>query len=428
MAMHAPTMPLAGIRILDLTVMTAGPVGTMVLADLGADVIKVEEIGQGDLSRNLGTVFVAGEAAQFLSQNRNKRSLRLDLKHPQGRAAFLRLAAGCDVVAENFRPGTLDRLGVGYADVRKVRPDIIFVSVSAFGQDGPYAHLPANDPIVQALSGLMAMTGEAGGPPARIGNPYPDFGGAMLLAFGIVTALLHRMRTGQGQRVSTSLLDGAVFSSIPRDGETLITGAAPPRLGSAHPTFVPYQNFRAQDGLWFFLSCFTEKFWHSLCDALDEPGWRADPRFACNRDRCANRNVLIPLLEARFAAAPRAVWLDRLARYQVPAAPIQDLHQALREDPQLRYNGTLVVQEHPTAGRIETLAAPIRMQATPACYRRPPPRFGEHSEQVLREFGFAADEIAALLELGVVRGMYQPDSEATDTPLPTGAGAIARAD
>lgn len=426
--MEQTALPLSGIRILDLTVMTAGPVGTMVLADMGADVIKVEEIGLGDLSRNLGTVFVAGEAAQFLSQNRNKRSLRLDLKHPKGREAFLRLAAGCDVVTENFRPGTLDRLGVGYEAVRRVRPDIIFASVSAFGQDGPYAHLPANDPIVQALSGVMAMTGEADGPPARIGNPYPDFGGAMLLGFGVVTALLHRMRTGQGQRISTSLLDGAVFSSIPRDGETLITGAAPPRLGSAHPTFVPYQNFRAQDGGWFFLSCFTEKFWRSLCEAIGDPSLGDDPRFARNRDRCAHRDVLIPLLEAAFARAPLAEWLERLARHQVPAAPIQDLHQALRDDPQLKHNGTLVVQQHPTAGRIETLAGPIRMAATPPSYRRPPPRLGEHSEEVLGEFGFTAGEIAELMELGAVRGMDRPDPEATDALPPTGTGAIASAD
>jgi crotonobetainyl-CoA:carnitine CoA-transferase CaiB-like acyl-CoA transferase len=423
--MEPAALPLSGIRILDLTVMTAGPVGTMLLADMGADVIKVEEIGLGDLSRNLGTVFVGGESAQFLSQNRNKRSLRLDLKHPRGREVFLRLAARCDVVTENFRPGTLDRLGVGYEAVRQVRPDIIFASVSAFGQDGPYAHLPANDPIVQALSGLMAMTGEADGPPARIGNPYPDFGGAMLLGFGVVLALLHRMRTGQGQRISSSLLDGAVFSSIPRDGETLITGAAPPRLGSAHPTFVPYQSFRAQDGGWFFLACFTEKFWRSLCAAIGDPSLTDDPRFACNRDRCANRDVLIPRLEAHFASAPLAVWLDRLARHQVPAAPIQDLHQALRDDPQLKHNGTLVVQEHPTAGRIETLAAPIRMATTPPAYRRPPPRLGEHSEEVLHEFGFTADEIAELIELGVVRGIDRPDPGASDPPPPTEDGAVA---
>ena len=399
----ARPMPLSGIRILDLTVMTAGPVCTMLLADLGADVIKVEEAEAGDLSRNLGTVFLNGESAQFLSQNRNKRSLRLDLKNPAGREALLRMAAQCDVVVENFRPGTLDRLGVGYEAIRAVRPDVIFASSSAFGQDGPYAHLPANDPVIQALSGLMAMTGEAGGPPARIGNPYPDFGAAALLAFGIAAALLHRLRTGEGQRVTTSLLEGAVFASIPRDIETLQTGKAPPRLGTGHPTFVPYQAFQAGDGGWFFLSCFTEKFWRNLCTALERPEWRDDPRFATNPARCTHREALIALLEARFADLPRGEWLARLGAAQVPAAPIQDLHEALRSDPQLAHAGMLVPFEHPTAGPIETLASPVRLSAAPPDYRRPPPRLGEHSAEVLAEFGFTPAEVLALRESGAMR-------------------------
>jgi len=333
--------------------------------------------------------------------------------HPLGRETFLRMVLKADVVAENLRPCTLDRLGIGYEALKQQRPDIILASISAFGQSGPYAHLPANDPVVQALSGLMAMTGEPGGPPARIGNPYPDFGAAMVLAFGIVTALLHRNRTGQGQRISTSLLDGAIFASIPRDGETLITGAAPPRLGSAHPTFVPYQNFRAGDGEWFFLACFTEKFWRSLCAAVDRPEWAQDPRFLRNPDRCTNRDILIPLLEARFAEETRQVWLDRLGYHEVPAAPIQDLHEALRRDPQVRHNGVLITQEHPTAGRIESLAAPIRMESTPAAYRRPPPILGQHSAEVLAEFGFGDAEIAALMGAGAARGAEQADAGPT---------------
>jgi crotonobetainyl-CoA:carnitine CoA-transferase CaiB-like acyl-CoA transferase len=214
-------LPLSGMRILDLTVMTAGPVGTMMLGDLGADVIKIEELRDGELSRNMGTMYVGEESANFLSQNRNKRSVRLDLKKPEGRAAFLRMAAKADVVTENFRPGTLERLGIGYEALRAANPGIIFASISAFGQTGPYAHLPANDPIVQALSGLMHMTGDADGDPVRIGHPYPDFGAAALLAFGVCAALLHRERTGEGQSLDLSLLNGTIFSSIPRDGETL---------------------------------------------------------------------------------------------------------------------------------------------------------------------------------------------------------------
>jgi formyl-CoA transferase len=212
---------LQGIRILDLSVMTAGPVGTMLLADLGADVIKIEEPGAGDLSRGLGNLFMNGESVQFLSQNRNKRSIRLDLKQPEGVATFLRLARNADVIMENFRPGTVKKLGIDYEAVKAVRPDIIYASASAFGQDGPYAMWPANDPIVQAVSGLMEMTGEPGGPPVRLGAPLPDFGTASLLAFAITAALLHRFRTGEGQQLDVSLLSASIFSTIPRDGETL---------------------------------------------------------------------------------------------------------------------------------------------------------------------------------------------------------------
>ena len=227
-------MPLSGYTILDLSVMTAGPVGTMLLGDLGADVIKVEEPARGDLARDLGNQFVNGESVQFMSQNRNKRSLRLDLKSPAGKAVFLRMAKTADVIVENFRPGTVDRLGIGYEAVRAVNPQIIYASASAFGQSGPYAAWPANDPIVQAVAGLMAMTGEADGLPVRLGAPLPDFGAAAMMALGITTALLHRERTGVGQRIDTSLLAAALFSTIPRDGETVRSGKAPSRLGSVH--------------------------------------------------------------------------------------------------------------------------------------------------------------------------------------------------
>lgn len=228
------SMPLSGYTILDLSVMTAGPVGTMLLGDLGADVIKVEEPARGDLARDLGNQFVNGESVQFMSQNRNKRSLRLDLKSPAGKAVFLRMAKTADVIVENFRPGTVDRLGIGYEAVRAVNPQIIYASASAFGQSGPYAAWPANDPIVQAVAGLMDMTGEADGLPVRLGAPLPDFGAAAMMALGITTALLHRERTGVGQRIDTSLLAAALFSTIPRDGETVRSGKAPSRLGSVH--------------------------------------------------------------------------------------------------------------------------------------------------------------------------------------------------
>lgn len=402
-----PTQPLSGYRILDLTVMTAGPVGTMMMGDLGADVIKVEEIKDGELSRNMGTIFAAGESSMFLSQNRNKRSIRLDLKQPAGRDAFLAMAKSVDVITENFRPGTVDRLGIGYEAVKAINPDIVYASVSAFGQTGPYAHLPANDPVVQALSGVMAMTGEADGAPVRIGTPYPDFGAAALLAFSISAALLHRERTGEGQRIELSLLAGTIFSSIPRDGETLRTGAAPPRLGSAHPTFVPYRNYKGGDGSFFFLACFTEKFWQALCKGVNRPDLAADERFATNVARCANRAALDAELEAIFASRPTAEWLDILGKANVPAAPIQDLHQTLRHDPQVAHNKMVVELEHPSAGTVEMLALPVDFRGTPAQYRRAAPRLGEHTDEILAEFGFAADEVERLRRAGVVAGMSE---------------------
>lgn len=402
-----PRLPLSGYRILDLTVMTAGPVGTMMLGDIGADVIKIEELREGELSRHLGTIYAGEESSIFLSQNRNKRSIRLDLKQPGARDVFLRMAATADVITENFRPGTMERLGIGYAAVKKVNPRIVFASISAFGQTGPYAHLPANDPIIQALSGLMAMTGDAGGDPVRIGNPAPDFGAATLLAFAVCAALLHRERTGEGQQLDLSLLGGAIFSLIPRDGETLRTGKAPPRLGSAHPTVVPYRNYRCADGELFFLSCFTEKFWSSLCAALERPDLKSDARSASNVARCRNRAFVDGELQAIFSTRSSAHWLALLARFNVPATRVQDLNHALRHDPQVAHNKTLIEVDHPSAGKVEMLALPVNFHGTPARYARPAPRLGEHSIEILRQFGFSQDEIERLISSRIV-AVLQP--------------------
>lgn len=401
---RAGPQPLSGYTILDLSVMTAGPVGTMLLADLGADVIKVEEPLQGDLARNLGTQYAGGEAVQFLSQNRNKRSLRLDLKSPEGKAVFLRMAAQADVVVENFRPGTVDRLGIGYDAVRAVNPKIVYASVSAFGQSGPYAAWPANDPIVQAAAGLMDMTGEAAGLPVRLGAPLPDFGAAAMIAFGISTALLHRERHGEGQKIETSLLSAALFATIPRDGEAIRSGKSPERLGSGHPTMVPYRNYKGADGAYFFAACFTEKFWTNLCTAIGRPELLKDARFSDNKNRTVNREALDALLEQVFAQAPATHWVQTLSKHDVPCTLVQDYHSALTKDPQVLHNGTVIHFEHPTAGEMTNLANPLVMHATPAEVRRPPPLLGQHTEEVLRQHGFSAQEVLALMASGVVVG------------------------
>lgn len=385
---------LSGYRVLDLTVMTAGPVATMMFGDLGADVIKIEELHSGELCRSMGNIYIGSESVNFLSQNRNKRSVRLDLKSKAGRdATFLRMATRADVVTENFRPGTLDRLGAGYEVVRAVNPRIVFASVSAFGQTGPYAHLPANDPAIQALSGVMAMTGEAHGDPVRVGTPLPDLNTAGQLAFSVTAALLHR----------------TIFGALPRDGETFVSGKAPPRLGSAHPSFCPYRNFRSAGVEIFFLACFSEKFWTSLCKALDRSDLEADPRTVNNIARCDNRDYVDAELQAEFDHHGIDELLALLAQYNVPAARVQDLRQALFEGPQARHNGTVVSVDHPTTGPFSMLALPINFYGTPASYDRAAPLLGEHTREMLIEFGFSADEVNTLLKADVVRGLTGPE-------------------
>ena len=400
--MNSKALPLSGYRILDLSVMTAGPVGTVLLGDLGADVIKVEEPNQGDLARNLGNQFVSGESVQFLSQNRNKRSIRLDLKSASGREVFLRMAEQADVIVENFRPGTVDRLGIGYDVVKARNPRIIYASVSAFGQSGPYAGWPANDPIVQAVAGLMDMTGEPGGDPVRVGAPLPDFGAATLLAFGVVTALLHRERHGEGQKLDTSLLSAALLSTIPRDGETLRSGLSPKRLGSGHPTMVPYRNYKGSDAAYFFAACFTEKFWRNLCNTLGRPELVNDPRFTDNTARTVNREALDTILEQEFAKYPAAYWVDRLTSSDVPCAMVQNYHTALTQDPQIRHVHAVIDMPHPTVADLTNIANPVNFHGSPAAYNRPPPLLGEHTEEVLREFGFSDTEARELLDSKVV--------------------------
>jgi len=416
MSEQAKPMPLSGYTILDLSVMTAGPVGTMLLGDMGADVIKIEEPARGDLARDLGNQFVNGESVQFMSQNRNKRSLRLDLKTPAGKAVFLRMAKTADVIVENFRPGTVDRLGIGYEAVRLVNPKIIYASASAFGQTGPYAAWPANDPIVQAVAGLMDMTGEAGGLPVRLGAPLPDFGAAAMMALGVTTALLHRERTGVGQRIDTSLLAAALFSTIPRDGETIRSGKAPSRLGSGHPTMVPYRNYEGSDGKYFFAACFTEKFWTNLCRVLGRTDLLDDDRFVNNTQRTVNRHLLDAILEDAFVKQPAAYWVKTLSEADVPCAAVQDFHTALTTDPQIKHTGAVLHLDHPVAGPMTNLANPLNLHATPVTIRRPPPVLGQHSEEVLRDHGFSAGEIDELMSKGVVKG-----SRLHDVPAAKGA-------
>ena len=269
--MSSVELPLAGITVIDVSHLAAGPWCTMVLADLGADVIKIERPGVGDMSRQAGGVYAGEESAVFLSFNRNKRSVALDLKEPLGREVLHRLVERADVFVENLRAGKTAQLGIDHATLANLNPALVYASISAFGDDGPYVDLPGNDPIIQALSGAMSLTGEPDGPPARQGVSVPDFGAGMMAAFSIVAALLGRQTTGRGCKLDLNLLDVEIFALGPRAQEHLITGEDQPRLGSAHPQFAPYQAFRCRDGRYLYIAAINEKFWHLLCQALKSP-------------------------------------------------------------------------------------------------------------------------------------------------------------
>lgn len=352
--MSTAELPLSGTTVVDVSHLAAGPWCTMVLADLGANVIKIERPGVGDMSRGAGGVYAGEDSAVFLAFNRNKRSVAVDLKDPEAREIVHRLVENADVFVENLRAGKTAELGIDYETLSARNPGLVYASISAFGADpaGPYAGLPGNDPIIQALSGAMSITGEQDGPPARQGVSVPDFGAGMMAAFSIVSALLGRQATGRGRKLELNLLDVEIFALGPRAQEHLITGEDQPRLGSAHPQFAPYQAFRAQDGRYLYIAAINEKFWRVLCDALETPGLAADPDYATNVDRCHHREALVALLEARLATRDRDEWLAVLERHGVPCGPVNTLTEAMA-DPQVRHNELLVDLPRPGAAPLQ---------------------------------------------------------------------------
>jgi crotonobetainyl-CoA:carnitine CoA-transferase CaiB-like acyl-CoA transferase len=375
-------------------------VAGLYLADLGADVVKVESPDGGDAAR---TVYAGpgGASPVFLTVNRNKRSLALDLRRPEGRAVFRRLAERADVVIEAYRGGVAERLGVDYASLAPRNPRLVYCSLSAFGPAGPWRDKPGLDMLVQAMGGLMAVTGEPGGGPVLTGAPVVDTIGALLAGQGILTALLHRERTGEGQRVDVSLLDGLLLAHAARLSVFLATGEEPGRLGSAHPHMAPFQAFRCRDG-WIYVAVWVERLWRPFCRALERPDLADDPRFATAADRVRHRAALAAVLEEVFARGTVKEWMARLEAHDVLCAPV-NRYRDLPTDPQVVAGGMLVEQADPRVGRIRTLATPVRFSRTPGTLRTPAPALGEHTEAVLAEAGFDAAEIARLRAAGVVR-------------------------
>ena len=397
-----PNTPSAldGITVLDLTRVLSGPYCTMMLADMGARVIKVEQPGKGDDTRGWGPPFQNGESAYFLSINRNKESVTLNLKHPEGRRVLDALIEKSDVLVENFRPGTLDKMGLGYETLSKQRPDLVYCSISGFGQTGPRRREPGYDAVMQGEGGLMSITGSNDGPSYRLGVAIADIVSGMFSAYGIAVALLARHRTGRGQFVDVGMLDAVTALLTYQAGIYFATETAPPRLGNRHPTIVPYETLEAADGD-LVVAGGNDQLWKTFCGVLELETLANDARFQTNKDRVSAHAELRPLLVERLKTRPAAEWLSKLKEAGVPCGGVRDLDQ-LFSDPQIIDRAMVVALDHPAAGLIQQLGVPIKLGDTPGAVRTPPPLLGEHTEAILKEIGKSIEEVEALKQSGAV--------------------------
>jgi len=390
--------PLDGTLVLDLTRVLSGPYCTMLLADMGARVVKIEQPKRGDDTRAWGPPFLAGESAYFLSINRNKQSVTLDFKHPDGRAVLERLLGRADVLVENFRPGTLAKLGLDYASVAKRYPRLIYCSVSGFGQTGPRRTQPGYDAVMQGEGGLMSITGAADGPPYRLGVAIADIVSGMFAAYGVAMALVARERTGRGQEVDVAMLDAVAALLTYQAGNFFASGVVPGRLGNRHPSIVPYETFEASDGE-FVLAVGNDQLWRAF---LAVAGLPEDPRFATNRQRVTAYNELRPFVADRLRTQPRTHWIDRLTAAGVPCGSVRNLQEVF-DDPQLGAREMIARVEHATIGALRTLGVPVKLSDTPGAVRTPPPLLGQHTEAVLsRDLGLRPEDISALRRDNVI--------------------------
>jgi len=397
-----PIGPLAGLKVIDLTHVMAGPTCTLMLADMGADVIKVEKVPDGDDSRHMLPPKIGGEAAAFMMMNRNKRGIVIDLKTESGKKILRRLIASADVLVENFAPDAMARLGFGYEALRQEHPALIYCSLSGFGRTGPYKHRRGFDLVAQAMSGIMSFTGERpDGPPVKCGAPLSDITAGILAAMGILAAYTHRLKTGQGQWVETSLFEAALVQTYWQSAIALATGVAPRAMGSAHPLNAPYQAFEASDG-WIVVGGANRKQWQLMLEALDATELAADPRFATGADRMAHLKELETELSRRFRTKPAQYWLDALDAKGVPCGPVQDMLTAL-SDPQTIAREMVVEVEHAAVGPVKTMGLPVKFSETPGKVRKGAPRFGEDTRDVLREAGFGDAEIADFEQEGAIK-------------------------
>jgi crotonobetainyl-CoA:carnitine CoA-transferase CaiB-like acyl-CoA transferase len=391
--------PLVDMRVLDLAHVMAGPTCGRMLADMGADVIKIEKVDGGDDTRRMLPPDIKGESAAFMMMNRNKRGIVLDLKKPAARAVLKRLVETADVLIENYRHDTLEKLGLGYEELRKINPGLIYCAISGFGRTGPYATQGGYDLIAQGMSGLMSITGEGPGrPPVKVGSPACDITAGLIGAMGVCAAYAHKLRTGEGQLVDTSLFEAGITLTYWQSAICLATGVSPGPMGSAHPLNGPYQAFQTKDG-WMNVGASNQKMFPQLCALLGQPQLAEDARFRTGRDRMNNLEVLIATLAPHFKTRTTADWLAELERLGIPSGPVLSIGD-MHKHPQTLAREMISAVEHPVAGRVETIGLPVKFSATPGAVLTPSPLFGEHTREVLAEAGFSAAEIEALLAEG----------------------------
>ena len=395
------TKALEGIRVLDLTRALAGPFCTLMLGDNGADVIKIEIPGSGDDTRKWGPPFIGDESAYFLSINRNKRSLTLNLQDPKAQDVFMKLAKDSDVVVENFTPGVMDRFGLGYEAVKAVNPNVVYCSISGFGQDGPYRSRPAYDQIMQGVGGLMSITGEPDGEPQKIGIAVTDIGAGMWSAFAITTALHHRDKTGEGQYIDISMLDAQVAWLTYQAAFFFANDDPPKRMGAAHPTLVPYQAFMCSDGKYINVAVGSERIWERFCQGMGREDLKDHPDYSVNSVRVAHRGAIVSMLQEIFLTRPVSEWVEDLQAANVPCGPINDLADVFA-DPQVLARDMLQEMPHPTLGTIKQTGLPIKFSRTPGGLDLHPPLLGEHNQEILSSLGYSDADVQSLKDASVI--------------------------
>ena len=393
--------PLEGVKVLDLSRVLAGPYCSMMLGDLGADVIKVERPGVGDETREWGPPEAGGEAAYYLCVNRNKRSITVDLKKPEGQEIIKKLARKADVLLENYKVGTLQRFGLGYEDIKAINSGIIYCSITGFGQYGPYKDRPGYDFIIQGMGGIMSITGDPNGPPMKVGVAIVDITAGLFACSAILAALYLREKTGRGQYIDIALLDSVVAWLANVGSNYLVSGEIPKRYGNAHPNIVPYEPFKTKDGTYIALGVGNDRQWKEFCKLAGLENIADDPRFATNPQRVIHREELIPIIAEKMLERTSEEWLELLEKNKIPCGPINTLDKVF-SDPQVLARNMVVEVPHPTAGSVKLVASPMKLSDTPCEVNRHPPLLGEHTEEVLRELGYKDDEITILREKEVI--------------------------